>query len=1085
MLVRKARDAVEAGAWAHALDLAAQALAEDVSNPDAPSLIAEARRNLAASDESIGERRQMTVMVCDLRDSTGIGARLGAEAARDLVLEIYQLSVDAIAQFDGRVGKYVGDGVLAHFSYPRAHEDDARRATLAALTLVEGIGSRAAHWQRRYGETVEVGIGIDTGVVVIGPVGGAPWLADDIVGDPPNIASRVQQFAPPNGVLVTDATYNLIEGWFDVESLGAFELRNYPRPVVLHRIRGPTAAESQLEAVRRRTPLVGRTEELDWLRAIWAEVVAGGPRVLSIVGEPGIGKSRLLEHLGATVAADGMPHISLNCSPLHRASSLRPFVIGLQRYFGLGANEEALGLEALRDRMTQLGIEDPIEPSVGIVARLLGIQSDVDLLPEELRRRTFETIVELIRSIARTSPLLLTVDDLQDADPSTRELLAVVAEAVRGPMLMVAASRTAVDFLGSHVQQRTLVGIGPAECAALVRSVQSELPMPVVDDIVSRSNGVPLFAEELARTEGGPSPGVRLTELLTARLDDLGTSPKRLAGVMATAGNEIRFNVLAELVDGGRQQLADDLRVLVDRRIVVMEEEPYDTVLRFRHILLREVAYHHQLSTRRSDLHRRIADILSRRPSEFAPPEVVAHHFTLAGDLQSAAGWWRDAGNRAAASGANAEAIEHLHRGLQLVGRLPEGETTGTLELDLQLRLGMCESIVHGYTSVEAKAAFERALTLADRQGDSPSVLPAVWGAWTYYLVLAEHRVAVELAERALSIAEGTPAARRDGRLRWEAGAILGYQRLFLGDFRGARAELELACRHAGIAPVADFPQDPAIASRASLAVTQWCLGELVASERCIARALAEARELDDATRQSRFTRAWVACFAAWLAQLNGDAAGAMTHASDAVAIAQQHGYPTWLGAGLLHIGIAQCALDPTESAVDGYAALVEAWRSVGRDDHGVQRYQVLMTPYFMAQLADARRRSGRPDTALATVDTAIAASTANGEEFYTAELHRLRAGALHDLGHPAATVASALRMAATRAEEQSALSFELRAALDGWRATTDDTGAIGELHRLRAVVGRFDPRASSADLEAARAVLRGHESAQDVEARR
>ena len=998
----RAQAAAAQAHWLDALDLAAQALAADPHQTAAAALVGNARRQLRSLSTAGGELRQVTVMFIDVHGSTTIAARLGPERMRQLMLEFYEVCVDAVARYEGRVMRFMGDGILAQFGYPVGHEDDARRAALAGLAVLDGVRGQGDAWQARFDERVTVRIGVDTGVVAVGPVDASPWAMDEIAGDPPNVAFRVQSTAEPMTVRVTETTHRLIEGWFETAPLGAMELRNYPHPVNLHQVLGPSEAETRSEARRRpRPPLIGRDAELAVLREAWDRVAVNGERrVVTITGEPGIGKSRLVEHAVATAVATGASNVTLACSRLHRASPLRPVKRALARFFRVLPDEEggdALWLDAIRRRLDQLpNRRIPTGQVVPLYGWLLGIRSAVDLQPEDLRRQTFDALMDLLESMALGSSLVLCAEDVDAADGSTVELLRALLSRPPVPMLVVLTGRGPLPAMGTSNHELELAGLPANDAAALVQAVGPDLDESAIDQLVARSGGVPFFLEEQARAvqeaPGRPLAEVlELSAFLAARLDELGPELKPLVGEIAVAGEEVRLDVLRQVTDTPAPKLDGLVAELHLRRVVLRRSALAGEVVRFRHSLMREVAYSSLLEARRVELHRRLADVLAELPVAAAVPEEVAGHYDLAAEDDKAASWWLEAGRVAAASGAAVEAIELFRRSLAALARLPAAGDRASVELEAQLGLGTALSTVGGYTSPDARAAFERAVTLGENLDDSTNIFPALWGTWTYWFVLGEHRVAAPLADRCLRIAEDQAS---DMRFRWEAAAIVGYQRLYSGDFEGARAELGLAGEHVGVEPVADFPHDPGIVSRSAHTVALWFLGQEEASRQGAKDALALAESLDPANRRAALTESWVACTLAWRAQLDGDPAAAIELADHAAAVATEHGFATWLAAATLHRSIGQCSLGRLDEGLPTLAAMVDAWRGAGRDGTGRQLHPVLMTPYFAGRLAEALLANGDFEEAAEQLDRLLAERAGDGEPFWDVELLRLRAAA-------------------------------------------------------------------------------------------
>jgi class 3 adenylate cyclase/tetratricopeptide (TPR) repeat protein len=996
-------------------------------------LVGTARRRLGTISKASAELRQITVVAVDMYRSTAIAANVGPEAMRELMLEVYEVCVDAVARYEGRVIKYLGDGILALFGYPVAHEDDARRAVLASLAVLAGVDARTSDWDARIGAPVRVRIGVDSGVVAVGPVDASPWSTEEIAGDPPNVASRVQATAEQMTVQVTDATNELIRGWFETFPVGPVELRNYPDPVRLHRVLGPTQAETRLEAAGGgRPPLLGRDSDLATLRAAWNRVATHGERrMVALTGEAGIGKSRLVEHLVATAVASGGAHVTFACSRLYRDSSLRPVARALSRFFSVSPRQrdtDALSLDAIRRQLEKLGNRRmATEDAVPIYGWLMGVRSAVDLEPDVLRRNTFEAVIDLLEAVSISTRLVLCVDEVESADPSTIELLEALLARPPTAMLVVLTSRGPLPEFAETGEVLELTGLSGDDAAALVRAVAPRVDQPVVDRLVAASDGVPYFLEEQARAaqeapEGAPGSPLKLSVFLAARLDEFGPANKRLLGEIAVAGETVQLDVLAELSELPPDDLDELLDELCRQRILLRTAGPGVDAIRFRHRLMREAALDSVLESRRAELHLRIAELLAARPGA-AAPEDLAHHFELAGEAERAVRGWLDAGRAAAASGANSEAISLFRRGLAALAELPEDAARTALELDLRLGLGTALSTLEGYTSPDARAAFERAVVLGERLGDTATIFPALWGTSSYWFVLGEHRIDTSLVERMLRIAE----EQDDPRFRFEAAFVAGYRGLYLGRFESARHELELATRHHGLEPIADLPEDSGIVSRSTLSVVLWFLGESGPSREAAHQALSLSESLDSSRRQSALTACWVSVNLAWLAELDGDSERAIEFADWASAIAAERSYPTWLAAATLHRSIAQCRLGRLDEGLPTLVAMVDAWRATGRDRSGRQLHPILMTPYFAGRLAEARLASGDAGEAAGLLDEILDETARSGERFWDVELLRLRAAAARKRGASPDTVRADLEAAGKLASEQAA-----RALADG-----------------------------------------------------
>jgi class 3 adenylate cyclase/tetratricopeptide (TPR) repeat protein len=998
-LVARAREAVTARRWMEALDLGSQALVADPSLDDAAAVVGIARHRLGGLSPGDAQLRQLTVVAVDMCASTAIAAGIGPERYRELMMDLYDVCVEAVGRYDGRVVKYSGDGVLAQFGHPITHEDDGRRATLCALAILDSVERRGARWEQRYGTRAMVRIGLDTGIVAVGPVDASPWSIDEIAGDPPNIASRVQATADPMSVWVTEATRRLIVGWFGTEPIGLVDLRNYPRQVLLHRVLQATDAENRLEASTRPRPLmVDRVVELELLRGAWNHVNdTGERRVVGLTGPAGIGKSRLAEHMIAVAVACGATPVTLACSPLHRASPLRPVVRALRRQFRITAEGEASDAEvlvAVHRQLEQLpGCRLPAEEVAPILASLLGGPTVVDVEPDVLRRRGFDALTDLFEGLAARGPVVLHVDDMHAADPSTAELLLqLLARPSTAALLVILAGRTLPDSAACDAVVE-LTGLGADDATALARSVAPDLDDGTIGRIVERCDGLPFYVEELAHSAVETHAEVRsgvieLSAFVAARLDELGAPLRRLAGQIAIAGSEIDVATLARLSDQSTERLGVQIAELTARGVLRRTRNGRRDVVTFRHDVLREVAYQTLLVARRGEQHLKLARILAEQVPRTARPDDLARQYTLGGDHAGALASWLEAGRAATATGARHEAIELFTNALRAIEQLPAAASLTGAELEAQLNLGTALSTIHGYTSPQARAAFERARELADALDDNTAIFPALWGIWSYWFVLGEHDTALALGERCVAIAEQETA---DERFRWTAAGIVGYELLYLGDFAGARDKLELAARHVGSEPVADFPNDPLVVSHAALSVALWFLGEYQRSASVAEAAAERASGMDPGNRRTALNRAWVYCMLAWRAELAGDPATAIEFSDRAVVISTEHGYSTWLAAATLHRSIAQCTLGQTDEGLPTLAAVVGAWQSAGRDADGHQRHPVLMTPYFAGRLAQVRHAVGDLAGAGTIVAAQLEATAANGEHFWDGPLRALR----------------------------------------------------------------------------------------------
>jgi tetratricopeptide (TPR) repeat protein len=594
--------------------------------------------------------------------------------------------------------------------------------------------------------------------------------------------------------------------------------------------------------------------------------------------------------------------------------------------------------------------------------------------------------------MAQSSILVIGVEDADAADPSTSELLQRLLARPHAPMLVILTSRGRLSWLGDGTDALELSGLEASDAAELIGSIGGDLGDDVVGRIVERADGVPFFAEELARAaqEGQElAETAQLSGFLRARLDELGADAKQVINEIAVAGQEIRLDVLRQVSELPDEQVDELLSNLVGRRVIVRAGGPVSEVVRFRHGLMRNVAYESLLGPRRAELHGRLAAVMSELPGAAVAAEDLAAQLELGGDHQGSAPLWLQAGREAAEGGAYIEAIELYRRALDVVAKLPDTAERAPYELEGQLGLGTAVSSIEGYTAPAARAAFERARTLADGLEDQPRLLTALWGIWTYWFVLGEHGVASPLAERLLRIGE---AGLETGTHQLTAAAILGYAQLYLGDFEPARAHLHVAGRLRDAEPLPVIPHEPAAVSLAALTVALWFTGRAEASRDAAMEAAALSASLDPSGRRTALTRSWVGCMLAWRAELDGDHAAALELADGAATNAQQHGHAVWLAAAMMHRSIALISLGQPEEALPVLSAIVDAWRGAGRDPSGKQLHPVLMTPYFAGRLAEALLAQGDLDQAATIVERTLSETAGNGERFWDVELLRLRA---------------------------------------------------------------------------------------------
>jgi class 3 adenylate cyclase len=692
------------------------------------------------------ERRQLTVMFCDLIGSTALSTRLDPEDLREIIGAYHRAVTEVVGHFDGWVAKYMGDGVLAYFGYPVAHEDDPEHAVRAGLAVVEAV--------RRL-ETIEalqVRVGLATGLVVVGDLIGAGSAQEQsVVGETPNLAARLQALAEPGAVVISAGTRRLVGDLFECESLGDIEIKGLARPIPTYRVLGESQVGSRFEALRSgETPFIGRHEEMEVLQHQWAQAKAGAGSVVLISSEPGIGKSRLTEAFRQKLASDSHTRLRYFCSSHHQDSALFPIISQLERAASFqGGDSPDVKLSKLEALLSEGA---PAEGDVPLLAALLSLPFDgryppVDLTPPRKKEKTFEALLRQFTNLGRQGPILMVFEDLQWADPTSRELLNLITQQVKHlPVLLIATFRP--EFKPSwtdqpHVTTLSLGRLARDESDEVVRRIISDrmaLSSDIVDEIVERTDGVPLFLEELTKAvlETGvlstiPATSTTVPALqasLIARLDRLGSRAKEIAQVGAAIGRNFAYDLLVPASQRTERELRDALGRLVDAGLVFQRGVPPQATFLFKHALVQDTAYSLLLRGPRRALHARIARALQEQFPEVSDtqPEILAHHFTQAAMSAEAIDFWTKAGILARGRSAFAEATAHLRRGLELLATLPESDARAAKELPIQIALGVTHMATRGYASVEAAEAYTRARDLCVQINDTDRLMGVLIG---------------------------------------------------------------------------------------------------------------------------------------------------------------------------------------------------------------------------------------------------------------------------------------------------------------------------------------------------------------------
>jgi class 3 adenylate cyclase/predicted ATPase len=1036
------------------------------------------------------ERRQVTVMFCDLVGSTALSVQLDPEEMRRIIQTYRDCCVNVIERFGGQVARLIGDGILAFFGYPRAHENDAERAVLSALDLIEAVGQL----ETPRGITLQVRIGIATGPVVVGDlISSGALFGDDVIGETPNLAARLQGMAQPNALIIAGNTKRLLGGLFDYADLGEHELKGFPQPVPVWQVTGKRSIASRFEAVHTLdglTPMVGREEEVELLERRWQSAESGEGQVVMLSGEAGIGKSRITQHLRDSLQNRPHTHLLYYCSPYYQSSALFPVINQIERAARFSRDDSTAEKLDKLEALLRQSTSDHLDETVPLFAALLSIPTGqryppLEMTPQRQKEKTLESLLELLACLARENPVLVVFEDLHWVDPTTLELIDRFVEQIRTlPVLLILTFRpdftppSWVDY--PYVSLHTLNRLNETKTAEITAELTGgkALPPQVLEQITLRTDGVPLFVEELTKTVleagflkeeddrytlDGPLPSFAipstLQDSLMARLDRL-EAAKEIVQIGAVIGRYFSYELVAELSPLKDQILQNALQRLTETRLISGRGMPPHVTYAFKHALVRDAAYLSLLRSKQQVLHARIAKVLEERFPEQVEtePELVAYHYSEAGLGEQAIDYWYKAGQRAVDRSANTEALVHLGRGLEQLAQLPADIRRDRLELRLQTARAAALQATRGFSAAETGDAYRRARELCGQLSDAPEIFPVLHGSYLFHVLRGEIDLAYQVSTECLQLAQhqNDPIALLFGH------RTVGASLLHLGQFDAARNHLSkmlmLAESHQQTQLSSSiYGLYPKTAATTFLGLVLFALGYPEQAAKAAADALANAEEVGHLQNLG---------FALYWANMTGiqrcEMEAVRTRAQRLLTLSQEHELPHWAAFALFQYGLAVAMLDDSSGGIAGMNQALHDHRALGSE---------LYLPSMLTALAGCLIRAGQLEQAMAKLVEAMTIAEKNRETWYLAEIHRVKGDLLAQQGESAAAE-SCFHKALEIARYQNARSWELRAATGLARLwyRQGKHGEAGDL--LEPVYHWFSEGLDTADLVAARRLL-------------
>ncbi|MBL0126495.1 MAG: AAA family ATPase [Flavobacteriales bacterium] len=1063
-------------------------------NHAAPQL-PDAAEPFAVLETSHAEQRQLSVIFCDLVSFTQLSQQLDPEDLNTVVHAYYEVCRAVCERYEGHVANYLGDGVLMYFGYPKAHEDDAHRAVRTGLAVIEGIAALNERMEREMKVRLSVRVGIHTGPMIVGDDRAGDWQKMAL-GETLNIAARVQGVAQEDTVVVSTVTKQMVEGFFTMRSIGTHTLKGVAQPMEVFTVTHESTARGRLEAAGRATltPLTGRDAEVGILIEEWKKASAGQGRAVLISAEGGMGKSRLVQMLKEHVAASSIAWLTpCQCSPYHQSTSMYPYIDLIERVVLKFERQETPRekLKKIEGMLVQYGFHIPeILPVFGAFHSLPpeAGYTPTAMDPAQQRRKYMDAMLRILDDRSRRQPLLFVVEDLHWSDPTSLETFKELVEIIkRHRMLLLFTCRPEFNSpWDGHPSVHTmrLPRLDADQTRELCKHVarRKQLPEEVVEQIIERADGVPLFAEELTKmiigsglmTESGdryvldgPLPPLAipntLQDSLMARLDRL-SAVKEIAQIGAVIGREFSYEMIHYVHPLDDAVLRHSLEQLVDAEIIdQVDPEPRSTYS-FKHALVQEAAYRSLIKSRRQHHHRLVAHALEEHFPEVAElePEILALHYGKANLGWQAIPYLQRAGEKAAARSAHAEAITHFSRGLEQVQALSDSGQRWQLEIRLLIGQGASLTAIHGYGAKDVEQTYSHARDLCEQFGTPGQLFQASYGLWRLHMLRAEYHIATKQGENLLELA----SRQENDAFLIAAHRALGSTLFYRGEFERSKEHCESVIAMTGeegdgatlIRDIYDVV-DPRVTCRSYLSWILWMQGFPEKAKSESARAIALAERLEHP-----FSIALALSFAAWLEQFLGNAARVEELANKSIVHCVAHGFGFWIGWDQVLLGWASAmqGADPAEQVANINNGLA-LWKEKGSE---------LGRGYFYSLLADVHLRAGEPVRAMELLTRARTFMYERDERYWEAERQRMSGDAELAMGTDAKQAIIRFRDAKAIAKRQGATSLELRAAISLARLEKELGDGNGALKELADVLATMTEGQSTQEVLAARAII-------------